>query len=137
MGRERLQQGLIVSEPADLSGLRVLVVEDTLLVAEVICDQLQSCGCEVVGPVARLRGGLALAAAERLDGAVLDVNLAGDFSFPIAAALEKRGVPYIFLTGYDDAAVLPPEYRATPRIQKPFHYRNFVQLVAGHFRKEA
>src|SRR5258706_15733422 len=68
---------------------RILVVEDTLLVAEAIGDMLTAHGCTVVGPVGRLGPALELARNEALDGALLDVNLAGEPCFAIAAALQE------------------------------------------------
>ena len=73
-------------------GVRVLVVEDVLLVADLIADGLRDQGCEVVGPAARLEQGLELAKRESLDGVLLDINLAGKRGFPIADALAQRGV---------------------------------------------
>lgn len=67
----------------------------------------------------RLADGLALAQREKLDGAVLDINLNGDRCFPIAHALTSRGVPFVFLTGYDSSTVVPDELRTTPRLGKP------------------
>ena len=116
-------------------GMRVLVVEDTLLIAEVIADELRDQGCSVIGPASRLQQGLALAADERLDGALLDVNLAGELCFPIADALTERGVPFAFLTGYGDAAI-PVGYRDTPRLTKPFDGANLLGLVASFVGRE-
>jgi DNA-binding response OmpR family regulator len=121
-------------EPSDLHGLRVLVVEDTLFVAEFIVDGLQDLGCDVVGPAPRVAQGLALATAEPLDGALLDVNLAGEFCFPIAEALAARGVPFALLTGYNDVS-LPPEFRRVPRLTKPFELKELAKLVESQFAK--
>jgi DNA-binding NarL/FixJ family response regulator len=120
-------------EPTELDGLKILVLEDNFLVAEQICDVLIESGCEVVGPAADLdRGWRALADVE-LNGALLDINLAGSFSFPIAAYLTERGVPFIFLSGYDDISVLPREYRAVPRISKPLDPAELVSAIANKF----
>ena len=102
-----------------LEGLRILVVEDNFLAAEVVRDALERSGCTVVGPVGRVADGLNLAQQEKLDGAVLDINLNGDRCFPIADALSGRGVPFVFLTGYDSSTVVPDELRATQRLGKP------------------
>ncbi|MFL5256644.1 MAG: response regulator [Rhodopila sp.] len=117
---------------SDPQGLRVLVVEDTLLVADLIVDELQEIGCHVIGPAARVEQGLALARAEALDGALLDVNLAGEPCFPIAEALSVRGVPFAFLTGYGDAS-LPPPFRERPRLSEPFEMKDLVTLVKQQF----
>jgi len=103
-----------------LKGLRVLVVEDMFLVAEIIRECLESFGCEVVGPVAKLNRALTVARDEQFDAAVLDVNLAGDLSFPIADLLRSRGIAFIFLTGYDVATILPKKFQGAPRLAKPF-----------------
>lgn len=116
------------SNEPDLSALRILVVEDSLLVADVIAEALRDHGCTVVGPVPRLEQGLALANGEQLDGALLDVNLAGERCFPIAAVLATRGVPFAFLTGYGEAGI-PPEFRNIPRLSKPFNMVRLMDLV--------
>ena len=81
--------------PRLLEGLKVLVVEDNLLLAEVTKILLEDSGCEVVGPAGWLQRGLELAEHERLNGAILDINLHGEMSFPIAEALSARGVPFV------------------------------------------
>jgi DNA-binding response OmpR family regulator len=118
----------------DLQDLRVLVVEDTLLIADVIVDELQDQGCKVVGPVPRVAPGLALATTEQLDGAFLDVNLAGEQCFPIADALAARSIPFVLLTGYGESAV-PPAYRGAPRLSKPFRLGELIDAAERYFRK--
>ncbi|HEY3799527.1 MAG TPA: response regulator [Caulobacteraceae bacterium] len=105
----------------DLTGLRILVVEDEALVAMMIEDQLTDLGCVVLGPAGNVAQGLAVldAAAPPLDGAVLDVNLAGEKVYPIADELTRRHIPYIFATGYDLAGIAPA-FAATPTLAKPF-----------------
>src|SRR3546814_1282764 len=71
----------MTSGPSDLNGLKVLVVEDNLLLAEVIRDRLEAYGCEVVGPVPDVTQGVAIAREAALDGAVLDINLGGEPCF--------------------------------------------------------
>jgi CheY-like chemotaxis protein len=120
------------TDPVDLQGLRILVVEDTLLVADLIAETLDGLGCSIVGPVARLAPGLRAAASETLDGALLDVNLAGERCFPIADALVARAVPFVFLTGYGDAGI-PSAYRDAPRLTKPFRIDQLIGLVERCF----
>lgn len=86
-----------------LHGVRVLVVEDEPIVAMCLEDMLIELGCDVVGPAAQLASGLALAEGEALDAAILDINLGGERSYPIAAALRGRGLPYVFASGYGAA----------------------------------
>jgi DNA-binding response OmpR family regulator len=85
-----------------VSRAAALVVEDMFLIAESLSARLREYGCVVVGPVMHLEQGLDLARDAALDGAILDINLDGKLSFPIAAMLSERGVPYCFVTGYSE-----------------------------------
>ena len=117
-----------------LAGLKVLVVEDSFLIAEYVCELLAEHGCEVVGPVGRLAAGLKLVEdGAPVDGAVLDVNLDGEFCFPIAAALARRDVPFVFLTGYDDDTIIPGDFAATKRLAKPLDEDKLVRTIAADF----
>ena len=103
-----------------LSGRRVLIVEDESLVAMLLETILEDMGCTPVGPAANIDEGLKLATdGERLDGALLDVNVAGRQVFPVAEALKERGIPFVFSTGYGEGG-LPDEWRGQRTIQKPF-----------------
>jgi DNA-binding response OmpR family regulator len=116
-----------------LSGLRILVVEDTELIADSICDELQSHGCEIVGPVSRLPQALSAAREQKLDGALLDVNLAGEQCFPVADILQERDVPFVFITGYDVQSSIPPRFHGIERLTKPFDLDDLAILVARRF----
>lgn len=83
-----------------LEGMRVLVVEDEMLVAMALEDQLSARGAKVVGPAMRLESALQMAEHEAFDVAILDVNLHGGRSYPVARILRDRGVPFVFATGY-------------------------------------
>jgi len=102
-----------------LVGRRMLLVEDMLLVALELDRLLRCAGIETVGPARRLEQALALAEQERLDGAVLDINLDGKMVFPVAEVLRRRGIPFVFLTGYGNGAALPREFRSERRLIKP------------------
>jgi CheY-like chemotaxis protein len=116
-----------------LEGLRILVVEDAFAVAELIDGMLTTLRCEVVGPVGRLDSAIRMAREERLDGAVLDVNLGGRDVAPVADELEARGVPFFFATGYEGLADLPAKYHDRPSLKKPFAVRDFSELVVKVF----
>lgn len=117
----------------DLRGLRVLVVEDNFLLAEVISDTLESYGCRVVGPAADVASAARLARESEFDGAVLDINLFGEFCFPVVEALVERGLPFLFLTGYDNKRVIPPQYRSVPRLSKPVDPAKMSAAIAANF----
>ncbi len=120
--------------PSDLGGLRVLLVEDNLLLAEVISDALATYGCVVVGPAPDVESGLQLAREAQFDGALLDINLFGDFCFPIAAVLTERKIPFLFLTGYDNSRLIPPEFRSARRLSKPIDPDALSSAISEHFR---
>jgi DNA-binding response OmpR family regulator len=115
--------------PSGPAGLRILVVEDNLLIADTVCDMLENWGCAVIGPVPDLERGLSLLAEERPDGALLDINLGGTLSFPLAAALEVQGVPFVFMTGYDEGTIFPPEFRGIRRVSKPFDVKEVAEVL--------
>ena len=103
-----------------LKGRRVLVVEDESLVAMLLETILEDLGCIPVGPAASVEDGLEkVRGQEKLDLALLDVNVAGREVFPVADALAERGVPVVFSTGYGEAG-LPEKWRGTQALQKPF-----------------
>jgi CheY-like chemotaxis protein len=103
-----------------LAGRRILIVEDEVMVAWMLEDMLANLGCHIVGPAARINQALAMLDTEAaIDAAVLDVNLGGQKSYPIADALAARGVPFVFSTGYQKNS-LPDGYRRFPMLQKPF-----------------
>lgn len=119
--------------PRLLEGLRVLVVEDNLLLAEVTKILLEEGGCQVVGPAGWLQRGLELAEHEPLDGAILDINLHGDMSFAIAEVLSRRGVPFVFVTGYEDRSIVPMAYRSAPRLDKPVADERLIEVLVAAF----
>lgn len=113
----------------ELAGKRVLVVEDELLVAMLVEDMRADAGCIVVGPFARVPAALAAARVEAVDVALLDVNVAGEMVFPVAHMLEGRGIPFLFVTGYGQAA-LPPDRPHWKACVKPFRSRHLTECLA-------
>jgi len=97
---------------------RILLVEDEIFVVWLLEDMLADLGCSVIGPASSVNQALAMIDAEAIDAAVLDVNLNGQMSYPIADALAARGVPFVFATGYDKDTLLE-DYRTFPVLQKP------------------
>lgn len=122
------------SEPkiAALQGLRVLVVEDEMMVAMLMEDLLEEFGCTIVGPAADIAKALALIATEAIDGAVLDLNLAGHAAYPVADELARRGIPFIFVSGYGDQE-LRGDYNNRPRLTKPFRRLDLQHVMAATF----
>jgi len=113
-----------------LDGLRVLVVEDEMMVSMLIEDMLADLGCTVVGPASRLDEAMALVRTAELDCAVLDVNLGGQPIFPLADLLREEGVPIAFATGYGDAGLREVD-RGSPVLQKPFREGDLARVLSA------
>lgn len=111
-----------------LTGCRILVVEDEMLIAVLIEQILQEFGCVVVGPVARLDVALQLASQEALDAAILDVAIRGGHVQPVAEQLLARGIPFVLASGYGDWS-LPESLRNQPRLTKPFTQEDLAHHV--------
>lgn len=111
-----------------LTGKRILVVEDEFLLALDAAATLEACGVKVVGPAYSIERALALAGAEDLDAAMLDVNLKGANSLPVALALERRGVPIVYATGY---GAKPRDWPAGPVIDKPYSAEQIGAALAS------
>lgn len=111
------------------SRLRVLVVEDENLIALLVEDMLAELGHDVIGPVARLNKALEMARREALDVAILDVNINGEDTYPVAAVLAARSIPFVFATGYARQR-LPEPYCDAPLLQKPFMQSDLQKAFA-------
>lgn len=107
---------------------RVLVVEDEMMVAMLIEDMLTDLGFEVVGPAMRLESALKLADVEPIDGAVLDVNLGSEKSFPVAQLLRNRGIPFVFATGYGKIGV-SDTFPDAVVLAKPFQTHDLLKVL--------
>src|SRR5690606_28362401 len=116
-----------------LTGMRVLLVEDEVIIAMEIEDILREIGCVVVGPVGTVESAARLAREGALDAAVLDVSVDGEKIFPVAEKLQSRGIPFVFTTGYGESA-LPEKWRGTHRLAKPFtpgHIEAAIRRLSG------
>jgi CheY-like chemotaxis protein len=117
-----------MTDTAKLKGLRVLVVEDEMMVSMLIEDMLSDLGCVVVGPAARLDEAIELVNLGGIDCAVLDVNLGGQPIFPLADLLREKGRPFAFATGYGDAGLREVD-RGSPVLQKPFREGDLARVL--------
>ena len=98
---------------------RVLLIEDEYFLADDLGRMLAERGLEVVGPVATLDQASRLLETEKVECAVLDINLRGEMAFPIADRLVERGISFVFATGYSRSA-LPDRFSHVPLLEKPF-----------------
>jgi DNA-binding response OmpR family regulator len=115
---------------------RILIVEDEAMISMLLEDMVLDCGGELVGPVARFDDALALAHKAEFGVAVLDLNLNGTLSYPIAEVIRERGIPVIFATGYGADGVLD-RFRDCPTLQKPFSLQDFAEAIAAAWREQA
>ena len=114
----------------ELTGRRILLVEDEPLVALLLESIFEDEGCVIIGPYNDLNSALEAAQNGDVDVAVLDVNLAGKAVFPVAEVLSKRGVPFMLLSGYGKTR-LPDDRRHWPVCAKPFKTQELLSTLRG------
>lgn len=102
-----------------LAGLRVLLVEDDFMIAVRLQRMLAELGCIVVGPTSSVDEGVRLASNNEVDAAVLDINIRGGNSGPIAERLSELGRPFFFVTGYTSPHLLSDRLAGVRRLMKP------------------
>jgi CheY-like chemotaxis protein len=117
-----------------LAGLRVLVVEDEMLVSLLIEDMLADQHCVIVGPYDRLASALEAARTEVIDLAVLDVNIDGRKIYPVADVLAAREIPFLLLSGYGANAV-PSDHPDWPVCSKPFRAEELIDMLVERVRR--
>ena len=102
-----------------IQGLRVLVVEDSPVVAPYVQDILGELGCTVVGPATNMFSARELATGEEFDAAIVDLHIRGDKVFAVCDILEARGIPFVITSGYADWT-MPDKWSDRPRLAKPY-----------------
>ena len=112
----------------NLTGQRVLVVEDDYFIATEICGALQRHGATIVGPAGDIAQASALARKQQIDIAVLDINLHGEMTFNLARELRSRGAGAMLATGYD-STILPPDLADITYLAKPVNLLELVRAV--------
>lgn len=113
---------------------RILIVEDEPVIAMLLEEMLTEHGFQVVAIAATLEQAQTMAESLELDGALLDVSLGEDEVFPVARALDDRGLPFAFTTGYGTVG-LPPEWEGRPVFSKPYNIQLLAETLAqltGH-----
>lgn len=115
--------------PGHGNGRTILVLEDEALIATQLEELLASAGYMVVGPAGHVTEAFDLFYSARPHAALLDINLAGDRSFPLAELLRAKGVPFALCTGYGESAMVPESLRDAPTIVKPFTSDDLLRIV--------
>jgi len=101
------------------TGLRILIVEDSPVIALATEDMLRAFGYVPLGPAGNMAAALDLAESEEMDAAIVDLNIRGTKSFTLLSILDRRDVPFLIISGYADWK-MPEEWSGRPRLQKPF-----------------
>jgi two-component SAPR family response regulator len=109
------------------SGNRVLLVEDEILVAMMMKDILTELGFTVIGPFSRLADAMVAAVHDEIDAGIIDINLGGEFVYPVADVLAARQIPFVFVTGYGVESV-DGRFGYVPIIKKPVQ-RQALQTI--------
>ena len=116
-----------------LSGRRILVVEDEMLVHMMMEGMLADLGCESIVSAATVDQALALIDGQALDAALLDMDLDGNKTYRVADALAARGVPFAFVTGYGGSDIRESD-RDRPLLKKPFVFERLSEILTGLIR---
>jgi|SRR5579862_1646665 len=124
----------MTSETSPGSGKRVLVVEDELMIRMLLEGMLTDLGHTVAAEAGSIEEALKLAKEGEFDVAVLDVNLNNEPITPVVEVLIRRGVPFIFASGYGQRGV-PEPYRQNPTLQKPFQVEALAQTIDAALAK--
>jgi len=119
---------------APTAALRILVVEDELMIRMLLEDMLGELGHTIAVAAARIDEALEAAKTADFDLAILDVNLNGEPISPVADALVARGVPFVFATGYGEHG-LPAPYRDRPTLKKPFQLEGLEQMLLSVIKR--
>jgi two-component SAPR family response regulator len=113
----------------ELTGCRVLVVEDEFFLAADLEDALDHSGADIVGPLSSVDTALAQLERAEIDLAVVDINLGGDMAYPLADALLRNNVPFLFASAYDRADV-PSRFCEIPHVTKPYAMDDLIHTLA-------
>jgi two-component sensor histidine kinase/CheY-like chemotaxis protein len=130
-GRSNTDNLESMQAPPEEAGNFVMVVEDEALVAMMMGDIVEELGFAVLGPFNDLSTALRAASTKEFAAAVLDINLAGELVYPLADVLSQRGVPFIFVTGYNSDHI-DARFSAVPVLQKPVQMAD----LQGAFRSQ-
>jgi PAS domain S-box-containing protein len=109
------------------TGNRVLLVEDEVLVAMMMRDILTELGFSVVGPFSRLAEAMVAAVHEEIDAGIIDVNLSGEFVYPVADVLVAREIPFVFVTGYGVESI-DGRFGYVPIVKKPVQRQTLERI---------
>ena len=114
---------------ARLNGLRVLIVEDELIIAMELENLLGRLGCVVLDTAPTVKRALGAIGHQEADFAVLDMNLQGERATPVAEALQEQGVPFVLVTGYGSERLPERALRDVPCLRKPVNGHQLARVI--------
>jgi CheY-like chemotaxis protein len=119
-----------------IAGRSIFIVEDESIVAMLIEDFLEDLGCKIAGVASRLEEAVEKVSTLSFDAAIVDVNLNGDHTYPLAELLREKGHPFVFSTGYG-TATLPKALNGVPLISKPFDLHDLEKALTSALATKA
>jgi len=119
-----------VSDQQMIESFRILLIEDEVVIAMTAEDMLEEIGCKVVAQAANFDDAMQCALAGDFDLALVDINLNGVMSLPVAKVLREAGKPFIFTTGYGNVG-LETDFSDATVVTKPYTMRTLSQAIAS------
>lgn len=129
----RLKRRNVVNMTYNFQGKQILVLEDDALLAMDMEDFLTDLGVSVVGPVSHIDAALEKINAADLDGAVIDLNLRGELSFPVIEKLKAESIPFVVCSGYAEIPGVRAQLGELTVVSKPCDFDNLVEVLANEF----
>ncbi|WP_325169465.1 HWE histidine kinase domain-containing protein [Azospirillum agricola] len=128
-GQPEPAPGQAEEDGADLGGLRVLIVEDQLVIAVGLEQMLADARILSVVTAASVAEALLQINAQVPDVAILDVNLGSGTSIAVAEELRRQGIPFLFATGYGDSSHIPATFKSVPIVRKPYEAASIIESL--------
>jgi len=101
------------------SAVRILIIEDSPVIALATEEMLSASGYVPAGPIGNMASALEFAESGEMDAAIVDLNIRGTKTFALFSILKRRSIPFLIMSGYADWK-MPDEWADRPRLQKPF-----------------
>ena len=122
-----------------LSGRNILIVEDELLVAMDLEDTLVEWGFVVVESTSTVERALHAIETHKVDAAILDLNLDGKTTLPVAERLEEGNIPFVIVSGYEELSSTHPALTDVPLVPKPWNrdllFARLSEVLALHAQR--
>ncbi|MGB3626018.1 MAG: response regulator [Henriciella sp.] len=115
----------------DVTGYRLLIVEDEVLLVMDLEMFFEEQGIEVLEPARNIQSALAALETERPDVVTLDMNLNGESSAPVAAVLKEQNIPFVIISGYTGTDAEAPDFQHAPMVKKPYDPKELLRTITS------